>query len=258
MKIYFSIFKMHLKSTLEYKRSFILGFISQFLVFFTYYFIILALFSKFNNIKGFSMYEVLLCFSIIQFGYAFNEIFARGIDHFDRLIVNGTFDIILLRPQSILLQSIISELDFVKISRLFQSLIVVFISIINLKISFNIFKILVLLLMLLSAVIIFFSIFLSMASYCFITIQGLEVRNLFTDGGKHMAQYPIGIFKKGFMIFFTFIIPYAFVNYYPLLYLLGKNNDIFYGLSPLLVTIYLIPSIILFKLGIKKYTSVGS
>lgn len=63
-----------------------------------------------------------------------------------------------------------------------------------------------------------------------------------------MAQYPIGILKKRFMIFFTFIIPYAFVNYYPLLYILGKNNNL-YGLSPLLVILYLIPSIILFKLG---------
>ena len=97
-----------------------------------------------------------------------------------------------------------------------------------------------------------------MASYCFITVQGLEVRNIFTDGGKNMAQYPIGIFKKGFMLFFTFIIPYAFVNYYPLLYIIDKSDKIFYGLSPLLVIIFLIPSLLSFKIGIKKYTSVGS
>ena len=258
MKYYISMFKMHLKSALEYKKSFIIGFISQFLVFFTYYFIILALFSKFDNIKGFTMYEVLLCFAIIQFGFAFNEVFARGIDQFDKLIINGTFDGILLRPQNILLQSIISELDLVKLSRLIQAIIVLFIALINLNINYSIFKIIVLLLMLLSSIIIFFSTFLSMASYCFMTVQGLEVRNLFTDGGKHMAQYPIGIFKKGFMIFFTFVIPYAFVNYYPLLYILGKNNNYLYGLSPLLVILYLIPSIILFKLGLKKYTSVGT
>ena len=258
MKLYFSIFKMHLKSALEYKKSFIIGFISQFLVFFTYYFIIIALFTKFSNIKGFTLYEVLLCFSIIQFGFSFNEVFARGIDHFDKLIISGNFDIILLRPQNILLQSIISELDLVKISRLLQSIVILFIALINLKIKLTIYKIIVLLLMLFSSIIIFFSIFLLMASYCFITVQGLEVRNVFTDGGKHMAQYPIGIFKKGFMIFFTFVIPYGFVNYYPLLYIIDKSNNILYGLSPLLVIIYLIPSLLSFKIGIKKYTSVGS
>ena len=96
------------------------------------------------------------------------------------------------------------------------------------------------------------------ASYCFFTVQGLEVRNVFTDGGKHMAQYPIGVFSKGFVYFFTFIIPYAFVNYYPLLFFLGRKSSILYAFSPLLVFLYLIPSIVTFYLGMKRYSSVGS
>ena len=88
MKLYIESLKMHLKSTLEYKTSFIVGFFSQFLVYFTYYFIIIALFNKFDNIKGFTMYEVLLTFSIIQFGFSMNELFARGIDSFDKLIID--------------------------------------------------------------------------------------------------------------------------------------------------------------------------
>ena len=130
MKTYFSLFKMHLTSLLEYKKSFIIGFISQIFVVFTYYFIIIALFTKFNNIKGFTLYEVLLCFSIVQFGFSMNEVFARGIDQFDNLIINGTFDRILLRPQSILIQSIASEIDFVKISRIIQAIVILFISLI--------------------------------------------------------------------------------------------------------------------------------
>ena len=85
-----------------------------------------------------------------------------------------------------------------------------------------------------------------MASYCFLTVQGLEVRNLFTDGGKHMAQYPIGIFRKGFIIFFTVILPFGFVNYYPLMYILGDKTNKLLIISPLITILYLIPSIIIF------------
>lgn len=258
MKYYIESLKMHLKSTLEYKTSFILAFISQFLVFFTYYFIILALFNKFNNIKGFTVYEVLLTFSIIQFGYSINEFLARGIDTFDNLIIDGSFDRILLRPRNILLQVLCSNIDFVKLSRVIQSLIVFIIAINNLNISWNISRIICIILMFISSITIFFSIFLLMASYCFITIQGLEIRNLFTDGGKNIAKYPMGIYKKGILLFFTFIIPYALVNYYPLLYLLGKNNNIIYAFSPLLVLLYLIPAFISFKIGTNKYTSTGN
>ena len=91
-----------------------------------------------------------------------------------------------------------------------------------------------------------------MASYCFLTVQALEVRNIFTDGGKNIAKYPMGIYKKGVLLFFTYIIPFALVNYYPLLYLLGKSNNIFYAYSPLIVLLYLIPAFLSFKWGIKK------
>ena len=258
MSLYLKFMKVHLKSELQYKMSFILSFISQFFVFFGYYFTIICLFDKFSNIKGFTMYEVLLTFGIIQFGYSFCETFFRGVDQFDDLIVNGTFDRLLLRPQNILLQVFANEVSFVKASRLIQSIIVLVIAIINIDVIWAIEKIIILVFMLISGIAVFLSIFLLAASYCFLTVKGLEVRNVFTDGGKHMAQYPIGIFKKGFVFFFTFIIPFGFVNYYPLLYLLDKTNNKLLIISPLITILYLIPSVIIFYKGIKRYSSVGS
>ena len=258
MSLYFKFMKVHLKSELQYKMSFILSFISQFFVFFGYYFTIICLFDKFSNIKGFTMYEVLLTFGIIQFGFSFCETFFRGVDQFDDLIVNGTFDRLLLRPQNILLQVFANEVSFVKASRLIQSIIVLIIAIINIDVIWTIEKIITLIFMLISGIAVFLSIFILAASYCFLTVKGLEVRNVFTDGGKHMAQYPIGIFKKGFVFFFTFIIPFGFVNYYPLLYLLDKTNNKLLIISPLITILYLIPSVIIFYKGIKRYSSVGS
>ena len=258
MKLYFKFMDVHFKSELQYKMSFILSFLSQFIVFFGYYFTVICLFDKFSNIKGFSMYEVLLTFGIIQFGCSFCETFFRGIDTFDDLIVNGTFDRLLLRPQNILLQALANEVSFVKSSRLIQSIIVLIIAIINVDVNWNIEKIITLIFMIISSVLVFLSIFILSAAYCFLTVKGLEVRNVFTDGGKHMAQYPIGIFKKGFVFFFTFIIPFGFVNYYPLLYLLGKETNKLFIICPLITILYLIPSVIIFYKGIKRYSSVGS
>ena len=258
MSLYFKFMKIHFKSELQYKLSFALSFISQFIVFFGYYFTIICLFDKFSNIKGFTLYDVLLTFGIIQFGFSFCETFFRGIDTFDDLIVNGTFDRLLLRPQNILLQVFVNEVSFVKASRLIQSIIILVIAIINLEVVWTIDKIITLIFMLISSIFVFLSIFILAASYCFFTVKGLEVRNVFTDGGKHMAQYPIGIFKKGFVFVFTYIIPYGFVNYYPLLYILGHKMNKLLIFSPLITILYLIPSVIIFYKGIKRYSSVGS
>ena len=239
--MYFESFKLNVKSQLEYKASFIINSISQFFVFFSYYFIILALFDKFSNIKGYTLYEVLLCFSIIQFGFAFTETFFRGIDKFEDLIIDGRLDRYLVRPRGLLFQALCSEIDFIKIFRILQSLIILVISLLKLDIAWGIDKVIVLILMLISSILIFFGLFVLTSSYCFITIQGLEVKNLLTDGGKYLAQYPISIYRKGIIFIFTFIIPYAFINYYPLLYFLGRTNNILYLFSPLLVFIFLIP-----------------
>ncbi|MBR4178885.1 MAG: ABC-2 family transporter protein [Bacilli bacterium] len=232
--------------------------VSQLFVFFTYYFIILALFDKFSNIKGFNVYEVLLCFSIIQFGFAFNETFFRGIDKFEDLIIDGSLDRFLVRPNGILFQTLCSKIDFVKIIRMLQALIIMVIALLKLNVVWDISKVIVLLLMILASILIFFGLFVLTASYCFITIQGLEVRNLFTDGGKNLAQYPISIYRKGIVFIFTFIIPYAFVNYYPLLYFLGRSQNILYMFSPLLVLLFLIPCLLSFKIGMNHYNSAGS
>ena len=104
VKLYIESFKNNIKSQIEYKSSFIMSSISQLFVFFTYYFVIIALFNKFDNIRGFSVYEVLLCFSIIHFGFAVNETFFRGIDKFEDLIIDGSLDRFLVRPQGILFQ----------------------------------------------------------------------------------------------------------------------------------------------------------
>ncbi len=257
-KVFIESLKLNIKSQLEYKASFIMSSIGQFFIFFTYYFVILALFDKFSNIRGFGLYEVLLCFSIIHFGFSFTETFFRGIDKFEELIIDGSLDRFLVRPRGVLFQVLCDKIAFVKIFRILQSLIIMAIALINLDIVWNISKIIVLILMMIASVLIFFSLFVLTASYCFITVQGLEVKNILTDGGKNLAQYPISIYRKGIVFIFTFIIPYAFINYYPLLYFLDKTNNILYMFSPLLVFVFLIFCLLPFKIGLKHYNSTGS
>ena len=258
VKLYIESLKMNIKTKIEYKASFIINTLSQFAVFFSYYFTILALFNNFSNVKGYTMYEVLLCFSIVHFGYAFNEVFFRGIDKFERLIINGSLDRYLVRPRGILFQTMCADTDLVKLARCAQALIIMFISLNKLHIIWNISKVITLIFMLISSVVIFFSIFVLMASYCFVTVQGLEVKNLLTDGGKFLAKYPISIYGKKIAFVFTFIIPFGFMNYYPLLYFLGRNNNPIYMVSPLIVLLFMVPCVVLFHVGLKRYGSTGS
>jgi len=249
MNLYKKYLSLHLKSELEYKSSFIMNFITQAFVTFSSYFVIANLFNKFENLKGYTVYQIMIIYGIIQFGFSINEVFNRGFDQFDKLLISGDLDRLLTRPRNLYLQILGWDIDYAKLARVIESLIILIIGIIKVDIIWNSQKILTVILMLISSIIIFFSIYLLGAAFCFITIEGLEVTNVFTDGGREMASYPIDIYKKPFKIFFTAIIPFAFVNYYPLLYLLNIKTNTIYIFTPLITVLYILPSIIIFKKG---------
>ena len=258
MKVYFKTILMLIKMQLEYRKAFIVSVIGSFLITFLLTISVYFLFEEFEHIGNWTFYEVAFLFGMVFFNFSISEMFLRGLDHFENIIKNGEFDRILIRPQNALMQSTCTEFDLSKIGRILQCLIVIGISLTNLNIEWNLYRILVFVLMNIGCFIIFLGIFILKASFCFWTIEGLEFMNILSEGGKKVAQYPIDIYAKWFRIFFTFIVPFGLVNYYPVLYLFGKVDNWYFGMLPLCTILFLIPCILVWKIGVKHYESTGS
>ncbi|NLO82065.1 MAG: hypothetical protein GX094_03270 [Clostridiales bacterium] len=260
MKLYFKYMSILLKAQMQYRFSFwLLSFGQLFLplsVFAGVYF----LFERFGNIKGWNFFEVALCFGVINMAFSITECFVRGFDLFSNLVVSGDFDRILLRPRSTFIQVLGSQFEFTRVGRLLQSIMVLVWAATNLSIKWTLFKVITLILMVISGIFIFTGIFILAATLCFWTIQGLEVANIFTYGGKEMAQYPLSIYKKWIARFFTFIIPFGCVNYLPLMYILDKahQNEYLYMLTPLMGIVFIVPCLVIWEIGVKRYRSTGS
>lgn len=260
MKLYFRYMSILLKSQMEYRTSFILLSIGQFFVPFLVFVSIFLFFQRFPNIGGWSLYEVALCYSVIHIAFSLSECFARGFDSFSSTVVNGDFDRILVRPRSTILQVLGSKFEFTRIGRLAQSILVLIFSLMNLNLTWNMYKIVTLLLMIISAVCIFTGIYMLAAALCFWTIEGLEVMNILTDGGREISQYPLSIYKEWVRKFFTFVIPFGTVNYLPLMFILDKTqgNELMYMLTPLYGMIFIFPCILIWTVGVAHYKSTGS
>lgn len=258
MRLLLSYFSLHLKIKLEYKISFILTILALICAVFIELYVIESLFRKFNLLSEYNLYEISFSFSIVWVGYSIAQIFGRGFDKFDNLISNGTFDLLLIRPRNILLQVIGSDIAYEKLGKLIASLSILIYSSIKVITHINIFKILLLLIIIISTVLIFFAIYIIGSTVSFYTIQGLEILNIFTDGTKQLNQFPIDIYNKTIKVIFTYFIPITLVNYYPVKYLIGSSNNLLYTLLPLIASLIIIPSLLIFKHGLKKYKSSGS
>ena len=258
MKLIRNYLSLHLKIALEYKSSFIMTIISQSLALFIELFTVITLFRKFRLLEEYNTYELLLGFSIIWLGFSLAEMFGRGFDQFSKLIVNGNFDVLLIRPRSIYIQIFGSEMCYEKIGRVIVTTIIFIYSATKVIVDISLLKIILLILMVLGATIISLSVFIFGASITFVTVQGLEVINIFTNGTRQVGQYPMGIYKKFIRVFFTLVIPITVVNYYPLEYLTERTDNILYLLAPLYSFAILFISTKIFSFGMKKYQSTGS
>jgi ABC-2 type transport system permease protein len=259
MKLYSKYLKIHFMSQMTYKTSFILLSIGQFFVPFLIFLSMFFMFERFDHVKGWTFYEVALGYSIIHMGFSLSECFARGLDSFSSMVRTGDFDRLLVRPRPALIQVLGSKFEFTRVGRLLQSLLVMVIAISNLTLSFHVFHFGFLILMIISSVFIFTGIYMLGATLCFWTVEGIELINVFTDGGREMAQYPLSIYKKFVKIFFTYVIPFGAVNYYPLMLLLGKVPfKWIYSMMPLYGILFILPCIFIWSFGVKRYKSTGS
>ncbi|MBR4962249.1 MAG: ABC-2 family transporter protein [Clostridia bacterium] len=258
MKLYLHYLSIHLRSQMQYKTSFFLTVLGQFVGSFTFLLSILFLMDRFGTVKGFTAAQVLLCFAVVLMAFSLAECFFRGFDTFASTISQGQFDRILVRPRSEVLLTLCSKAELSRIGRFLQSALVFAYAIPNSGVHWTWDKILTLCFMILSGVALFSGLFVIYAAICFFTTEGLEFMNIFTDGGREFGSYPIAVYGEKVLKFFTFIVPLALVQYYPFLYLVDRAEHRWYAVTPIAAWLFLIPCAILWKVGLRHYKSTGS
>ena len=113
-------------------------------------------------------------------------------------------------------------------------------------------------LMIICGAVLFFCLFVVYAAFSFFTLEGLEFMNIFTDGGREFGRYPFSFYGRDALRVLTYAVPLALVQYYPLLYLLGRETGMLYMLSPLLALLFAVPAYLLWRFGLRRYKSTGS
>jgi len=263
LKLYFVLIGAILRAQMQYKVSFIMQVIAAFIVTFTDFIAIMFIFSKFDNIKGWTLWEVGLLYGMTSVSFSIAEMVARGFDMFSRMVRLGDFDRLLLRPAGIFIQLITSEFDLRKIGRISQGLMVLIVAWVKLGIGFGLIKLIFLLAALTNGILFYMALLIAGAAICFWSVESTELPNMFTYGGVESTSYPIPIYRRWFRNILIFVIPLAFVNYFPALFILSKPDPL--GLPyfmrfifPLASAVVMIPALKFWNFGVKHYQSTGS
>jgi ABC-2 type transport system permease protein len=260
MGLYLSYLKMLLKTQLQYRVSFFLLLLGQTVVPLLSLAGVALLFDRFGSLAGWTVEEAFLCFGVTHMAFALATCFARGFDTFSSIVVNGEFDRILVRPRSTVLQILGARMDFTRLGRLVQGAVLLAWSASAADIAWTPLRALTLAGMVFGGSVVFSGVYILAATLCFKTIQGIEMANIFTDGGREIAQYPLSIYPRNLVRFFTYIIPFATFNYIPLLWILGRDGIGAFpaAAAPWLGSLFILPCLLLWRTGVRKYLSTGS
>ena len=251
------------RSEMQYRVSFVFRVLGSFVLTVIDFGAVAVLMSRVPQLAGWHFGEVALLYGLAAVCFALAEMIAGALDFFDTFIQAGTFDRLLTRPISPLMQAMAEGFSLRRLGRAAQGALVIGISIRALGMTWTPDKLLVLALALVSGTALYFAIFVLSAVFCFWTVQGKEATHLFTYGGEFIVMYPLDVYAGWLRRFITFVLPLAFVSYYPALYLLDRPDPL--GLpnwsrfvSPLVAAAVSALARYAWHQGIHHYQSTGS
>lgn len=265
LRLYRRLVAAQLRSQMQYKVSFLLGAFAVFLGTVIDFLAILILFARFDSLGGWKLPEVALLYGLVNLPFALVHLLADGLEDFQSIVRPGAFDQILTRPRTALLQVLGSRFPLRQLGRLASAGLALGLALhwLDAVARWGISEWAFMLLTVAGGMAFFSGVVLLSATACFWTVESIEVANIVTYGGTEMASYPMHIFAAWLRRTFTYILPLAFVNYYPALWLLGRQPPAglpdlspFLALPVCLWTLSL--GLLAWRFGVRHYFSTGS
>jgi ABC-2 type transport system permease protein len=252
-----------IRAQMQYPVSFLLMTLVSMVVTGSDLLAILILFNYFGELDGWRAGEVALLYGLVMVAFGLSEMIAAGFDIFPQSIQRGEFDRVLLRPVGILIQVLTADFQLRRLGRVAQGGLALVLAWAWTGIVWTPFKVFYLLMVLVSGVVMFSALLVLGAVLCFWTIQSIEIVNTVTYGGTEMASYPLPIYHEVLQRFFTFVVPLAFVSYFPALYLLDRPELQRYpgwlpGATPAAAAMLALMAWLAWRVGVRHYQSTGS
>jgi len=217
--------KTIMKAWFQYRSNALL---SSFTVFFreaTGIIVIYFTLMKFGTLGGWNIYEMLFLYSLLFLTYGIMIIFFTGLRDFGKTVRNGDFDRFILRPRGLLFQIIFTNADwFAAVGHGGLGVVLFVLSANKVGIKWSVGNIVYYVFTVLGGVMIQGAIFLLLAVLNIYLLETGSLKELFYWNMRKFAGYPISIFSKAIQICMIYVVPFAFVNYFPAQYLLHKSD----------------------------------
>ncbi len=261
--IYLRLASSRLRAQFSYRLSFLLQVVGAFILSFLDFVAILVIFLHMPRLAHWTLPQVAFLYGSSYVAFKLGDMTWGNLDKLPTFIRIGSFDQVLTRPLGTLGQTLTSDIDVRHLGGTTQGALVLLYAVDHLRIAWDPMRVVVFILMIVSAFVIYGSIWVASNAITFWMMDAREVANSMTYGGNFMSQYPMNVYAVWMRRLFGYVIPIAFVSYYPSLYLLGKSDAthspyVLRFLSPLVAIAAVFIARQIWQSAVRHYRSTGS
>ena len=265
--LYKRLISAQVRSQMQYRTSFMLELVAQFVGNVLDFIVVIIFFARMPTLGGWTLPEIGLLYGLSGVAFGLSDMIIAGFDYAyfgPNMVRLGEFDRVLIRPVSAFLQVLTSQFTLKRLGRIGQGLIVLVWALLALNRTWTPLQIAYMFVTIAGGVCFFSGLFIFGSGISFWTVDSLETMNMATYGGQFLTQYPLSIYGEFLRVFFTFLIPMAFINYYPTLWLLGKPDPLggpsglLAFIAPFICVLMFIIGVQMWRRGTRHYTSTGT
>jgi ABC-2 type transport system permease protein len=251
-----------IRSQYQYRLSFGLDLAGNFVISFIDFLAVLVIFHNTHRLGVWTVREVAFLYAMSSISFALTDLLVGHFDQFPQKLRDGNFDILLVRPRGTLFQVIASDFQLRRLGKAIQGALILAYVVGTLHVHWDAGRVAMLVVMIPAAIVIFASVWTVGSCLSFWTTDGGEFTNAFTYGGNFLAQYPVDIFSSWLRRFLCYLVPLAFVSYFPALYILDKPDPL--GLprllqftAPVVAAITAVVAGFTWRFAVRHYRSAG-
>ncbi len=262
-EIYARMVGLRIRSQMQYRVSFVLLTLSSFFATLADLAALIILMTRIPHLSGWTLGELVFLYGTCAISFALTELVFNGFELLPVAIQRGEFDQVMVRPMSAFVQVLTSDFPLRRFGRLSQGAFALALAFQLTPIVWTPAKLLYFPVMIVSGAVIFGAIFVVGGALCFWTVRTSELTNIFSYGGTQLASYPLHIYAEWLRDVVIFLIPLAFVNYFPSLWILDKADPLgmpgfFPFLSPVAAVLAFAAALAFWGFGVRRYQSTGS
>ncbi|GAA0237961.1 ABC-2 family transporter protein [Saccharothrix mutabilis subsp. mutabilis] len=263
VETYVRLLVARLRGQFAYRTSFALEVFAQALVQAIELAAITIVFSHVKALGGFDVHEVVLMYAIAATAFGLADLTAGQLNELPNYIRTGSFDVLLLRPLGTLPQVMVADIRLKRIGRTLFGLAAMAYALSHNDIAWSPAKAVLAAVAPLAGAVIFGSVWVVACAVCFWLVEGQELANTVTYGSNAFTSYPVTVYSGWLRRFMAFVVPGAFVAYYPGLALLDRADPlggpaVLGWISPLVALVAAVGAGLVWRFAVRHYRGTGS